>query len=59
MKKSRKLSLHRETVRSLDDSPLRRAGGGATDHTLIAACISAKGSCGTWDESDCSRCILA
>lgn len=59
MKKSRKLSLHRETLRSLSNSTLRRAGGGETDHTLIAACISAKGSCGTWDNSDCSRCLLA
>lgn len=59
MKKSRKLSLHRETVRSLTASTLLQARGGETDHTLIAACISAKGSCGTWGESDCSRCLLA
>jgi natural product precursor len=59
MNKSRKLSLHRETVRSLSDSNLSRVRGGETDHTLIAACISAKGSCGTWGESDCSRCLLA
>lgn len=53
-KKSRKLSLHKETIRTLSNLALRNAAGG---HSHVAACISAQeGDCTTWNHSDCGDC---
>jgi hypothetical protein len=48
-----RLKLSKETIRELTPHELRVTRGGATD---IAACISAQGNCGTWQQTDCGAC---
>ena len=51
-KKSKKLALHKETIRILS-SPRLVVGGATT----LGACFSAAwGNCTTWNNSDCGDC---
>lgn len=52
-KKLRRLALNRETLRVLDNLGLRPAIGVAT---TMAACLSARGDCTTWRQTDCGEC---
>lgn len=51
---SKKLALHKETLRALSFPLLAPVVGGAT---TVSACFSAAwGNCTTWGNSDCGDC---